>query len=261
MRIMIVGAGKMGRWFGEVLKYQHEVAIHDIDKAKMGHINGVIKMESISECSEFEPEILINAVNIQNTISVFNEVLQYLSHKCIISDITSVKTGMEEFYKNTGRRFVSTHPMFGPTFSDFNNLEGENAIIMSESDEEGKGFFYDLYHSFGINIHEFTFDEHDRTIAYCLSMPFISTMVFSACLKQQKAPGTTFRRHMEIAKRLLSEDDKLLTEILFNPHTLRHVEEISGKLSYLIHIIREKDHEEMGNFINRIRRNIIYGQI
>lgn len=38
-------------------------------------------------------------------------------------------------------------------------------------------------------------------------------------MKHQEAPGTTFKKHMAIAKGLLSEDDYLLQEILFNPRT------------------------------------------
>lgn len=36
-------------------------------------------------------------------------------------------------------------------------------------------------------------------------------------MKHQDAPGTTFKRHMKIAKGVLNEDDYLLQEILFNP--------------------------------------------
>ena len=36
-------------------------------------------------------------------------------------------------------------------------------------------------------------------------------------MKHQEAPGTTFKKHMAIAKGLLSEDDYLFQEILFNP--------------------------------------------
>ena len=51
------------------------------------------------------------------------------------------------------------------------------------------------------------------------SLTGISTFVFAAVMKHQEAPGTTFKKHMAIAKGLLSEDDYLLQEILFNPRT------------------------------------------
>ena len=34
---------------------------------------------------------------------------------------------------------------------------------------------------------------HDETVAYSLSIPFVSTFVFAAVMKHQDAPGTTFK--------------------------------------------------------------------
>jgi len=113
-----------------------------------------------------------------------------------------------------------------------------------------------LYNSLNLNIFEYTFDGHDETIAYSLSIPFASTLVFAAVMKHQKAPGTTFKKHMNIAKGLLSEDDYLLTEILFNPHTPGQLEKIGKELQQLLEIIHIKDGNEMKTFLTKLRNNI-----
>ena len=153
-------------------------------------------------------------------------------------------------------RFVSTHPMFGPTFARLDNLSSENAIIIAESDYLGKMFFKDFYNSLKLNIFEYSFEEHDETIAYSLSLPFVSSLVFSAVMKHQDAPGTTFKKHMMVARGLLSEDDYLLSEILFNPHTPGQVEKIQNELEDLLDIIRRKDTEDMQQFLKKVRKNI-----
>jgi len=56
--------------------------------------------------------------------------------------------------------------MFGPTFASLSNLADENAIIISEGCAEGIAFFDKLYSSLGLHIEHYTFNEHDRTIAY-----------------------------------------------------------------------------------------------
>jgi len=81
-------------------------------------------------------------------------------------------------------------------------------------------------------------------------------MVFAACMKKQEAPGTNFKRHMAIAKGLLAEDDRLLTEIMFNQYTIRQLELINSQLAYLTHIIRQRDYEEMKKFLDTLRSNI-----
>lgn len=256
MRILVMGAGRMGAWLVEELCLDHEVAVYDTDRRKLKYFFNVKRLLELNEVEHFRPQLVINAVSLHNTKRAFDELLPYLTADSILSDIASVKTGFYELYHNLGHRFVSTHPMFGPTFANIRDLRNENAIIIKESDEEIKDFFRDLYRSLKLSIYEYTFEEHDKTIAYSLSIPFVSSMVFAACMKKQEAPGTTFRKHMDIAKGLLSEDDHLLAEILFNPHTTKQIEEINSRLAYLTHIIRGRDYEEMDKFLNRLRNNI-----
>ena len=99
-------------------------------------------------------------------------------------------------------------------------------------------------------------EEHDETVAYSLSIPFVSTFVFAAVMKHQDAPGTTFKRHMAIAQGVLSEDDFLLQEILFNPRTPAQVENIRTELNELLDIISRKDAEGMHAYLSKIRKNI-----
>ncbi len=256
MRIQLLGAGKMGSFFADILSFEHEVAIFDPNPQRLRFTYNCIRMNRPEEIADFKPEILINAATVQYTIEAFKQVLPYIPESCIISDIASVKTGLQEFYTSLGRPFVSTHPMFGPTFANLGNLSSENAIIISESSHMGKVFFRDLYNSLKLNIFEYTFDEHDETIAYSLSIPFASTLVFASVMKHQEAPGTTFKKHMNIARGLLSEDDYLLTEILFNPRTPNQLEEIRKELAHLLRIIEARDSQAMKEFLLKVRNNI-----
>jgi len=256
MRILILGTGRMGAWLTEELCLDHEVCVYDSDIARMKYFIKVRRMTELSEAKEFDPELLINCVPLGLTVEVFKAIMPYIGKDCILADIASVKTGMADFYREAGRPFVSTHPMFGPTFANIRELHDESAAIISESDPRGKEFFKALYSRLGIRLFEYDFEGHDKMIAYSLGTPFASTMVFASCMKRQDTPGTNFKRHMTIAKGLLSEDDRLLTEIMFNPHTIRQLELINSKLSYLTHIIKQRDYEEMKKFIDALRANI-----
>lgn len=256
MRILILGAGKMGSFFTDILSFQHETAVYDRDPHQLRFVYNTYRFTTLDEIKEFDPELVINAVTLKYTLEAFRHIIPVLSKDCILSDIASVKTGLKSFYQNSGFRYVSSHPMFGPTFASLNNLGSENAIVISESDHLGKVFFKDLYQSLNLNLFEYTFDEHDDTVAYSLSIPFVSTLVFAGVMKHQEAPGTTFKKHMAIAKGLLSEDDYLLQEILFNPRTPAQVENIRRELKNLLEIITNKDAEAMKRFLTKIRENI-----
>lgn len=59
---------------------------------------------------------------------------------------------------------------------------------------------------------------------------------------------------MAIAKGLLSEDDYLLQEILFNPRTPGQVANIRTELKNLLEIIEKKDAEGMKAYLTKIRK-------
>ncbi|MGN1173440.1 MAG: prephenate dehydrogenase/arogenate dehydrogenase family protein [Muribaculaceae bacterium] len=256
MKILILGAGKMGSFFCDILSFQHELAVYDTDPQRLRFTFNTQRFTTMEEIREFAPEMVINCATVKYTLDAFKAVLPVLPERCIISDIASVKTGLPEFYATCGHPFVSTHPMFGPTFASMSNLAQENAIIISESDHLGKVFFRDLYNSLHLHIEEYTFTQHDETIAYSLSIPFASTLVFAGIMRHQDAPGTTFKRHMAIARGLMSEDDFLLSEILFNPNTPKQLELIQEKLSQLQKIVESHDYEDMKKYLEEVRENL-----
>ena len=256
MRILVMGAGKMGSFFLDLLSFEHETAVYEKAPERLRFTFNTLRFTSMKEIEEFKPELVINAVTVKNTITAFEEVIPHLPEDCIISDIASVKTGLKDFYTQCGRRYVSTHPMFGPTFANLNQLSQENAIIISEGDYMVRIFFKDLYSRLGLSIYEYTFEEHDKTVAYSLSIPFVSTFVFAAVMKHQDAPGTTFKRHLDTAKGVMGEDDYLLQEILFNPYTSGQVERIRTELKDLLDIIERKDEAGMKAYLGKIRANV-----
>lgn len=256
MKILILGAGKMGSFFSDLLSFEHDVAVFDPDPQRLRFMFNCQRFSSLDEVDDFAPDLVINAATVKYTLDAFNAVIPHLPEKTILSDIASVKTGLQEFYETCGHPYVSTHPMFGPTFASLSNLSNENAIIISEGDHLGKVFFRDLYNRLHLHIEEYTFAEHDLTIAYSLSIPFASTLVFASNMKHQDAPGTTFKRHMAIANGLMGEDDYLLSEILFNPHTSEQLRNISDKLSELKDIVDSRDSDRMKAFLDKARANL-----
>lgn len=255
-RILIAGAGNMGSWLAETLCLDYEIAVYDTNPDKLKYLFNTYRYRSLEEIKAFKPHLLINAVGLKNTKNAFDTLLPVIGDDCIISDISSVKNGLKDYYKNSGRSFVSTHPMFGPTFGNIKDLRDYNAIIIKESDEEGKRFFMDFYRSLKLQLFEYSFVEHDQTIAYSLSVPFSSTIVFSACMKKLEVPGTTFKAHLDIARGLLSEDDNLLSGILLNKYSIGKLHEISAKLNDLISMLELENEEELHSMFKQLRENI-----
>lgn len=257
MRIAVLGAGNMGRWLVRELAPDHEICVHDPLSSRTEGLERVVIAPGIDGVAAFGPGLLINAVSLKNTIAAFEAVVPALPPECILVDVASVKGAIPEYYRRLpGRRFASLHPMFGPTFANISKLEDENVIIIRESDPDGARFFRDFFRVKRLRIHEYSFEQHDRLIAYSLALPFASTMIFAACMNSSTVPGTTFKKHLEIAKGLLSEDDDLLSEIIFSPHSLAQLEGVTARLEFLKHIIRARDGDEAVSFFESLRKNI-----
>ena len=104
MRILVMGAGKMGSFFLDLLSFEHETAVFEKDPKRMRFTYNTQRFTRLEEIAEFQPELVINAVTMKYTIPAFEEVMPYLPKECIISDIASVKTGLKDYYDRTGRR-------------------------------------------------------------------------------------------------------------------------------------------------------------
>ncbi len=257
MKIAVIGAGHMGGWFArELIKDKHTLAVFDLNPHQTAGFQNNHVLQALPELAEFAPEVLLNAVSIQHTVKAFEACVPYLPDHCVLVDVASVKGEVPGYYQQAGFRYASLHPMFGPTFANVNDLREENVILITESDPNIKEFFRAFFRQRELNIFEFSFKKHDQMTAYSLSLPFASTLVFAACMDNTTVPGTTFKRHLAIAKGLLSEDDHLLAEILFNRYSLEQLEKVTSRLEFLKHVIRARDYEEGQRFFKRLRENI-----
>lgn len=256
MKIAIIGFGKMGSWLANALAEGNEIAVYEKDPQKATGNFGFAVLEKLADLEKFAPEILINAVTLSSTIAAFDETIKYLPKNCTLCDVASVKSGLEQFYSSAGFEFVSLHPMFGPTNADMALPKGENAIIISQSSPRYKEFFRKFFEKLGLNIFEYTFDRHDEMMAYSLTTPFVASLVFASCVDNTKVPGTNFARHLGISRGLLSEDDSLLSEILFNKYSTVQISRINSKLEFLKHVIDAHDNEEASRFFAKLRKNV-----
>ena len=257
MRIAIMGCGHMGGWLAGQLCKENELAVFDRDAEKARTVSSCGQaLASLEQLSSFKPGLLLNCVSLEKTQAAFEAALPFLPPACALGDVASIKGALPEFYKKTGRPFVSLHPMFGPTFTDMRMLKEENAIAISESDPALGDLFESFFRRLGLNFLRMSFAEHDQMMAYSLALPFASTLVFGACMKEKTVPGSTFKKHLAIAQGLMSEDDHLLSEILFNPSALGQLEAVTNRLEFLKHIVKNRDQEEAKRFFDKIRKQI-----
>lgn len=256
MRILILGAGKMGLFFADCLSTQHEVALYDADPDRLRFTYRARRLATLDEVADFAPEMLVNSVSLQHTIEAFQQVMPHLSAGCILTDIASVKRGLGDFYATCAHPWFSSHPMFGPTFGNLKDLAGQNAILIEGNSYLGLKVFAEVYHSLGLNVRLLSMQEHDEEMACALSLPFLCTLAFAEGIHAHPLPGTTWRRHLAVARGLLSEDDNLLEEILFTPDTVRMCAQLVASATELERIVQERDGSALRAWLERNRHKL-----
>lgn len=78
MKILILGAGKMGSFFTDLLSFDHEVAVLESDPKRMRFIYNALRMQQVEEIKDFAPELVINCVTLNQTIEAFKSILPFL---------------------------------------------------------------------------------------------------------------------------------------------------------------------------------------
>ena len=61
MKILIMGAGKMGSFFIDLLSFDHEVAAYERDARRLRFTYNCQRFTSLEEVKGFQPELVINA--------------------------------------------------------------------------------------------------------------------------------------------------------------------------------------------------------
>lgn len=166
MKIAIIGYGRFGALFADILKPFGEIFVLTDKEVEPG----IIKIE-ISQLVGMD--LVIPAV----PISAFKETLEnikpYLKSGVILMDVCSVKVMPCQWLVEIApldAQLIGSHPMFGPD-SAKNSLENLQMVftpLRTETKvyEDTKNIFVALK----LKIIEMTAEEHDRQAANCLSL-------------------------------------------------------------------------------------------
>lgn len=222
MKLAIIGAGAMGKWFAKFGKDRDwDISITDVKKEKAKKIAENLDLE-FSESNEKAAEgadVVLIAVPIKETPKVIGEVADFLDKGSLLVDIASVKKDTVEKMKEikTDSELVSLHPLFGP---GTNRLDDKD--IISIPVQAGKKYqeLKKILSDFGAQVVEMEAKEHDRLMAITQSLThftlltYISTLNSMKDFEKAKSLQTPMSQKLfDLSKAFLSENPELCGEI------------------------------------------------
>lgn len=216
----IVGYGHFGRFLHEVgtrFFPELEIRIHsrriEVDGKTFFDLATVAQSDVVILCgaiSEYEAQL--------------RSVLEHALPDTILVDVATVKKHTNELCKRycDGRRFISTHPMFGPeSYKKHNgNVTGFRIVVTDYAlKNDDYQMLKNAFATIGFLIIEMTADEHDRRLAETLFLThYVGQSILKAGFGRTEIDTLSFQFLMDAVESV--KDDKQLFEDVyrFNPY-------------------------------------------
>lgn len=246
--LMVGGTGRMGLWFSRLFRdVSLEVTItsRNPSKGKQAAEKLNVKFASLKNLNLKSYDLVFLSTPISVTASLIRKLAQGMAEGSTITEIASIKgdigRALAEAYRRHGVKAVSLHPMFGPGAE---SIKGQRVIVIPirgcmDTAETMEGFLSSLG---GVVLRVKSFREHDRLMAFVLSLPHMLNMLFAGGLRLSGLPveelsrfgGTTFRLQKLICESLFHEDVETFAAIQgLNPEFARVVSRLEAEVKRL----------------------------
>lgn len=235
--LVIGGAGRMGQWLARFLDGQgFEVTIADPSCT-----NDRQSCVSDWRTAPLDVDVIVVAAPIAASARIL-EALSAIGPPGLVFDVASIKSPLAAALAGAaaaGLNVCSIHPMFGP---DTRLLAGRHIVFVDCGSTEAVAQARALFEDTMAICVDVEMDAHDRLMAWVLGMSHALNIAFASALADSGVDidalagisSTTFRRQLEIATNVASENPELYFEIQrMNPHEPRVLDQLDRAMTRL----------------------------
>jgi len=252
MKIAIIGAGKMGRWFTRLfLEEGDSVIVSSRSREKLLKMRDEFGVEITDNVNAVEKaDRVLICVPLESFEAVVKEIHSHIRPDQIVMDICSIKERTVEImhqYVKTGLT-LGTHPVFGPGVK---NIENQNFVLTPVNDEE-KRFAWEFkrwLEERRAKVFIMSPRKHDELMSVVLGLPhFLGLVVcdvllnYPNFLETKKVAGASYKILLTLAEAVASEETEFYTSLQMN---LPEIDKIEGlflkKSEEWLNTVRRKD--------------------
>ena len=268
MRVAIIGAGKMGRWFTKFfLEEGDSVIVSSRTKEKLLKIRDEFDVEIANNVNAVKNanRVLI-CVPIENIEDVVKEIHPHVRPDQVIMDICSIKEAPVKImhkYIKTGTT-LGTHPVFGPGVKGIKN---QNFILTPISNKEKvfaenfKGWLEERQ----VNVLIMSPKKHDELMSVVLGLPHFLGLVVCDTLsdldnytEMERVARASYKMLLTLAEAVASEETEFYTSLQMN---LPEIERIEGlffnRSREWLNLVRRKESSAFANKIKLVKAKLM----
>ena len=267
MKVAIIGAGKMGRWFTKFfLEEGDSVIVSSRSEGRLLKIRDEFGVEITNNINAVKnADRVLICVPIEDFETVVKEIHSHVRPDQVVMDICSIKEIpvkiMHEYIK-TGTT-LGTHPVFGPGVKSIKNQN----FILTPIDDKEKMFaeeFKSWLEERQANVFIMSPRKHDDLMSVVLGLPhFLGLVVcdtlldYADFLETKRVAGASYKMLLTLAEAVASEETGFYTSLQMNLPEIEKIEALFyEKSGEWLNIVRRKDRSAFANKMKLVKTKL-----
>jgi len=268
LRIAIIGAGKMGRWFTRFFKDEgYSVIVSNRTRSKAEALRdefGVELADSNPEAVEGADWVLV-CVSLDGLEAVLMEIGSHIRSGQVVMEIGSIKeipvNLLHKYVKNGVT--LGTHPVFGPGAK---GVGGQNFVLTPVNEEERRfaAEFKGWLEERGAEVTVLSPRRHDELMSLVLGFPHFVGLVAgdalvnnSGFVEAKQVGGASYKLLLTLAGAVAAEEPVFYSNLHMS---LPEMEKIEGlflsKVEEWLKLVRAKDCGGFGRKMEQVKKRL-----
>lgn len=253
MKVAIIGAGKMGRWFTKFFKEAgYSVVVSSRTKEKLQALKDEFEVETAESNVKAvkDADRILLCVPLKSLEAVLEEISGHINSKHVVMDICSIKEiPVNLLHKHVKKgRVLGTHPVFGPGAK---SIKGQNYVLTPVNDEEMKFAkeFGTWLEKRGAKVVITSPRDHDELMSVVLGFPhFLGLVVgdtllsYANFVEARDVAGASYRLLLTLAEAVASEETDFYSNLQMSLPEVEKFEELFlDKVEEWLKLVSRKD--------------------
>ena len=268
MRVAIIGAGKMGRWFTRFFKTEgYSVAVYSRTRSKAEALRDEFGVESArSAVSAVEgADWILLCVSLDGLEPVLKEISSHIRAGQAVMDISSIKeipvNLLHKYVKNGVT--LGTHPVFGPGAK---GVGGQNFVLtpVNEAEKRFAEEFRGWLEERDARVTVMAPRKHDELMSLVLGFPhFVGLVAGDALVDNQgfveakQVGGATYKLLLTLAGAVAAEEPGFYSNLHMS---LPEMEKIEGlflaKVEEWLKLVQQKDCSGFSRKMEQVKKRL-----